>query len=132
VKRLIQYPLEDGGTIWVEVEEPLQEGSLVPAATPREMIVKASETLEAALDKVKPAIRGIVGRLRDLGDPPDEFAVEFGLKLNAEAGAILASAGAEANLVLTLTWKRERKSDRWRRVGRRRRASTLYTLYHGQ
>jgi len=35
--------------------------------------------------------------------------VEFGLKMSAEAGAVVAAAGAEANYKVTLTWKREQK-----------------------
>ena len=35
--------------------------------------------------------------------------MEFGLKMNAEAGAVVAAAGAEANHKVTLTWKREQK-----------------------
>ncbi len=33
----------------------------------------------------------------------------FGLKMNAEAGAVIASGGVEANYKVTLTWKREEK-----------------------
>jgi Trypsin-co-occurring domain 1 len=40
------------------------------------------------------------------GNPPDEVQVELGIILNAEAGAILASASAGANYKVTMTWKR--------------------------
>jgi hypothetical protein len=36
---------------------------------------------------------------------PDEVSVEFGLKLDAAAGALLARAGTEAHVTVTLTWK---------------------------
>ena len=35
--------------------------------------------------------------------------MEFGRKLNAQAGAFIAAAGTEANYKVTLTWKREEK-----------------------
>ncbi|MGH2593215.1 MAG: CU044_2847 family protein [Anaerolineae bacterium] len=40
-------------------------------------------------------------------DAPDEVGVEFGIKLNAEAGAFVALAGAEANYKVTLKWTKK-------------------------
>ena len=71
------------------------------------VVKKASQTFQSALDKIRPAASIIITKLRDLTDPPDEIEVEFGLTLNAEAGAVVALAGAEANYTVTLTWKRE-------------------------
>ena len=107
MKRLIEFDLEDGGSILVEVEEP--EGAVVPAARAGGVPEKARQTFEAALEKIKPAAGTIIAKLRGLSDPPDEVGVEFGLKLSAEAGAFVASAGTEANYKVTLTWKREKK-----------------------
>ena len=70
---------------------------------------KAQETFEAALDKIRPAAQTIIQKLRALHDPPDQIQVEFGLKLNAQAGAFIAAASTEANYKVTLTWKREEK-----------------------
>ena len=41
------------------------------------------------------------------GNPPDEVQVEFGIVLNAEAGAVLAAASAGANYKVTMTWKQQ-------------------------
>jgi hypothetical protein len=106
MKRLIEFPLEGGGSIWIEVEEPDPPGGVVHAARPADMLARASQTFEEALDKIKPAASVLVAKLHGLSDPPDEMAVQFGLKLNAEAGAVVAAAGAEANYTVTLTWKR--------------------------
>jgi hypothetical protein len=104
---LIEYDLEDGGSILVQVKEPLSEGRVVKAASAGEVIEKAEQTFEEALDRVKPAAGAIINKLRELTDPPDEIEVEFGLTMNAKAGAFVASAGVEANYAVTLTWKRE-------------------------
>ncbi len=106
MKRLIEFPLEEGGSIWVEVDEPEPPGGVVRAANPVEMMAKASQTFDEALDKIRPAADILVAKLRGLTDPPDEMAVQFGLKLSAEAGAVVAAAGVEANYTVTLTWKR--------------------------
>lgn len=60
------------------------------------------------MEKVEPMASLIVNKLRNLNEPADEVEVKFGLKLNAEAGAIIALAGAEANYEITLKWKRGR------------------------
>jgi len=108
MKHLVEFPLEDGGTILVEAEQLEPAEGVVPATRPGEVIAKATETFEHALEKVKPAANAIINKLRGLSDPPDEIEVEFGLKLNAEAGGVVASAGAEANYKVTLNWKREK------------------------
>ena len=107
MKRLVEFPLEEGGTILVEVDAPKEPG-IVPAARGA-TVEKAQQTFEQALEKIRPAAQSIIAKLRDLNDPPDEVEVEFGVKMNAEAGAIFASVSGEANYKVTLTWKQEKK-----------------------
>jgi len=104
---LIEFPLEDGSSLWVEVSEATPRG-LTPAAR-GDLPVRATQTFEAALEKVRPAAQAIIQKLRSLHDAPDEIEVEFGLKLSAEAGAVIAAGGVEANYKVTLKWKREEK-----------------------
>lgn len=107
MRRVVKFPLEDGDFILVEVDVP-EEAGMVPAAR-GEVVQRAQQTFEAALEKVRPAAQAIIRKLRALHDPPDEIEVEFGLKMSAEAGAIVAAGGVEANYKVTLTWKREAK-----------------------
>ncbi len=112
MKRLIEFPLEDGSTILVEVDEAESaRGTLRVDRGGRDdkTVEKANQTFETALDTVKPTANAVISKLRDLYDPPDEISVEFGLKLSAEAGVVLAAAGIEANYKVTLKWKKEEK-----------------------
>ncbi|MDW7991470.1 MAG: CU044_2847 family protein [Anaerolineae bacterium] len=112
MRRLVEFPLEDGTSVWVEVEE-VEGPGMVPAARGEGVPERARQTFEAALERVRPLAKAVICKLRTLADPPDEIdeiEVEFGLKLNAEAGAILAAAGTEAHYTVTLTWKREGKA----------------------
>jgi hypothetical protein len=110
MKRLVEFSLQEGGTMLVEVDEPegraetAMRGSVVKAARPGEIADKAKDTFEDALDKIKPAAQAIINKLRELHDAPDEIGVEFGIKLSAEAGAFIASAGVEANYTVSLKW----------------------------
>lgn len=108
MRRLIEFPLEDGSSVWVEVEE-IERPGMVPAVREEGVPERSQQTFEAALEKVRSFAGAIINKLRALSDPPDEVEVEFGLKLNAKAGAILAIASTEANYRVTLTWKREDK-----------------------
>lgn len=104
LNRLIEYKLDDGQTILVEVVEPTP-GGLAPVGRTADTIVRAQKTLSEALDNVRPVAEAIIGKLSNLSTRPDEVSVEFGVKLSANAGAILAAAGAECNYVVKLTWK---------------------------
>lgn len=106
MKRLIEFPLEAGGSILIQVEELAEEASTTRAGRASDAVVQAHQTFEAALERLKPIADAIIARLRGLTDPPDEVQVEFGVTLSAEAGVVVASASAEANYRVTLTWRR--------------------------
>jgi mevalonate kinase len=105
MKRLIEYTLENGGSIVIEVDEPAQDG--VTRAGRGDVVEKATQKFEETLQRVKPATLAIISTLRELSDSPDEASVEFGVKLGSKAGVVIASAEAEANFVFKLTWKRK-------------------------
>lgn len=107
LKYLIEFPLEADGSVVIEVDEPAPTGGPVRAARPGEIVAKASETFESALERIRPSTSILLTQLRSLTDIPSEIEVEFGLKLSAEAGAIVASAGGEAHYKITLRWKAE-------------------------
>lgn len=109
MKQLIAFPLEDGSTTIIEVNEP--EG-VRRAARPGEIAETASQKFEEALGKIKPAIKAVIAKLRDIGESPDEVGLEFGIKLGAKAGAFIASADAEATFKVTLAWKRKEETDK--------------------
>jgi len=73
------------------------------------------ELSNKALDSALGTISQMAQRVRALRDKiPAEFTqveVEFGIKLDAEAGALLAKAGGEAAISVTLTWERPEEDD---------------------
>ena len=103
MKQLVEYELEDGGTILVEVDVP--EAGLERAGR-GDQIVKAKERFADALEQIKPVAQIVLSKLGGLS--ADEIGVEFGIKLSAKAGVIIASADTEANFTVTMTWKREK------------------------
>jgi len=103
---LVEFPLENGDVVLVEVQELEPETGIERAALAPDLPRRAAQTLESAFDKIKPAINAIVTKIRDVG-APDNIEIEFGLKLSAEAGAFFAATGAECNFKVTLKWERK-------------------------
>jgi len=102
MKRLVEFPLEEGGSIVVEIDEPESGGTI--RAGREETIEKARETFEEALHRVLPAATSVVEKLRSMMSRPDAIEVNFGINLSTRAGAFIASAAAEANFGVTVRW----------------------------
>ena len=101
---LIEVPVDGGGRLLVQASDDDLPGHLELAALrPGEVVTRAAESLESALDQVRPAMQAIVSRLTALS--PDEVAVEFGMLLSAETGVVIAKGTAEVHFTVTLTWK---------------------------
>lgn len=104
MSELLRFDLDDGTSVLVEVAD--DEPGVVRAARSGEVVQAATGAFEAGLDGVREAASAALRRLRDVAEPPDEVSLEFGVRLNAEAGAVIAKAGVEGHLHVTLTWRR--------------------------
>jgi surfactin synthase thioesterase subunit len=102
---VVEVPVDGGGRLLVQAfDDDLPGGLELAALQPGRIVARAQESLEAALDQIKPAIHAVVGRLTAMS--PDEATVEFGILLGAETGAIVAKGTAEVHFAITLTWRR--------------------------
>ncbi len=127
--RLAKFVLPDGSSIVAEVDDDsyhppilppsaegdspgrLMRGGFNPApaaasAVATELVVRANDTFDTALERIRSAADAMLIRLTSLTQPPDELTVEFGVKLNAETGAVIAKAATEANFTIHLKWSR--------------------------
>jgi Trypsin-co-occurring domain 1 len=106
-KQLAEYSLADGTKFLVEIEEPEDSAIERVALSPIREVIKATQTFEQALEKVKPVASTLIAKLRDLSTPTNSVEVKFGLKLTADAGAIFATVGGEVNYEITLKWQED-------------------------
>ena len=92
-------------TFGIEVKEPTLSRGFSPIGRGN-----AAEKIsyEKAIDKVKPAADYLLQAIKNLDAAPESVEVTFGIKLSTKAGAVIASAAAEGNFEVTLTWKRDR------------------------
>lgn len=107
-KGIAQFSLEDGTKFLVEVDEPDTAAVERVAIDTGKLVVQATQSFEEAIEIVKLVASALITRLKQgLTIPASEVEVKFGLKLNAEAGAIIASVGGDVNFEITLKWKAE-------------------------
>jgi hypothetical protein len=103
---LLEYPLENGGSILVAVEDesgPVTRGWGEDRS--RKIAEQATETFEAAVAKVRSTADAMLASLSGLKSTPDEITVEFAIQLNAAAGVCIATLGSTANFKIALKWK---------------------------
>jgi hypothetical protein len=106
VKRLVEFPLEDGGSVLVEVDEP--PAGPVTRGLGRDsptLAERTDKTFEEATAAVTPAAASLIAQLRSISSPPAEIVLEFGVQLSAQTGAFIASAAAAANFKVSMTWR---------------------------
>ncbi|MFB8790864.1 MAG: CU044_2847 family protein [Potamolinea sp.] len=110
MKRIVEFPLESGDSVLIEVDEPGPTDARIGLGN--KVVKTAQQSFESALEKVKPLASAILSKVRSLNEPADEVEVKFGIKMSAELGAIVTSGSAEVNYEITLKWKGESKDDR--------------------
>jgi hypothetical protein len=102
MRSLVEYPLEGGGSVAVEVDDTSRGAAR--GWQPDQATARASETLERAIDRVRPAADAVLKSFRDGAAAPDAVEIEFGIALTAEAGAIIARTQGEVHFRVTVTW----------------------------
>jgi hypothetical protein len=107
---LVEFKTDDGAVIVVEGIEDESGSRLV--ARGGDGAVQATRTFEGSLEGVRAAAESALRVFRDGSLRPDSVEIEFGVKLTAEAGALIAKSAAEGHLVVKLSWAPERPGPR--------------------
>ncbi|MCX5360088.1 CU044_2847 family protein [Streptomyces sp. NBC_00124] len=104
--------LDDGSLLRVETATPTgtprtPSDAYEPIGRPRpaETVASAADTLRDAVDRVCPAVQDVVDSLRAMPRRPDRITLEFGVKVTAEAGVVLARTAAEAHFTVGVEWE---------------------------
>ncbi|GGX93574.1 CU044_2847 family protein [Streptomyces hiroshimensis] len=101
--QLIRFRTEDGGEAVVEVSE--DEPGIVAVSRLGDAIADATGSLEEGLNRIRGIAQTTLNRLISLPRPPEEVTVEFGVRLNATAGAVIARTETEGHLKVAMVWR---------------------------
>lgn len=104
---LVRFESGQDGVVLVEVADPVDgSGGRVTRGGGRSaaVIADAGESLEQVLGKIGPVIQGVVTKLRESADWPEQVEVEFAVKISADSNVIIARAGGEANFRVLMRW----------------------------
>lgn len=101
---LMRFTLDRDESVLVEVDA--DDPMISPVSRTGEVIESAALSFRASLTQVRSAAEAALGTFRDMDARPDEVSVEFGVKLNAQAGAVIAKTGVDGHLRIALTWRR--------------------------
>ena len=100
--RLVEFPLDHGGNVVVELDEPPAGQTMRGLGKDRSWIVEqAGRTFEDATAAVTPR----PDRPAPVDNPPGEVGLEFGVSLSAQTGAFIASVTGQANFKVSMTWR---------------------------
>jgi len=102
------FTIQEDAPILVEFayQPGLQETSLSAA----DLAERSARALDSAMGTIQQMARRVVRTVNALhiAERPKQVEIEFNLKLDAEVGAIVAQASAEAGFNVKLTWEREK------------------------
>ncbi|MFF4338523.1 CU044_2847 family protein [Kitasatospora sp. NPDC001540] len=104
---LVEFRTTDGTKVVVEAGPGERSGgaqSVSRGSRGASAVHQASQTFNEALQSMHTAAEAALGVFRDGTLKPDTVQIEFGVKLSAEAGAVIAKTAVEGNLVVKLSW----------------------------
>lgn len=109
-KRVMEFKMDDGTPVYVEVAqgEGYDAERVTRGGSGQHGFVEAEKRFTDAISRVKPAAEFVLNAFREMNEP-DQIGLEFGVKFNAKAGAILASVDSEATFKVSLLWKKAGK-----------------------
>ncbi|MBJ7906272.1 CU044_2847 family protein [Streptomyces sp. DSM 110735] len=103
---LLRFPApDDDGHLIVEVAD--DDPAVVEVSRLGNAVADATASFEDGMDRIRNAAVSALRRLRDMPSRPDEVGLEFGIRFNAEFGAVIAKSEGEAQLKVTMTWRRD-------------------------
>ncbi|MFJ1614329.1 MULTISPECIES: CU044_2847 family protein [unclassified Streptomyces] len=100
---LMEFTTDSGATVTVEVDRHTP-GAHPVALGDDNTLARAGRTFDSALTGIRSAAESALAVFRDGALKPDGVELEFGVKITAEAGAVIAKSAVEGHLVVKLSW----------------------------
>ena len=100
---------DNDDVILVEFED--ESGLRSVSNDPNELLEKSQMAIERSMKTVKRMAKKAVKTIKEIpvSERPSTVQFQFGIKMNGEAGAVVAKMGAEAAITVTMTWEHKDK-----------------------
>jgi hypothetical protein len=93
------------GTVRFEVAYTSNTEGEVEAVKPQDALKKVKDALGEAGRTIKAISEQVAEYVSEMQHKPEELEVEFGVKVDGEFGAVVATLGSGAHLSVKLRWK---------------------------
>ena len=100
---LARFALDGGGSVVVEVDE---DPAVTRAVRAGAVLRDARLSFNNALTEVRDAAAAALAQFRAMPHEPSEVKIKFSVRLDAEAGAVIARTGVSGNFEVAVTWRR--------------------------
>lgn len=104
--RLIEFTLDNTTSVLVEAADDLPATGMERVSERGVVAELASDAFDAALAGIKPIAASVMAQLKDAVADAKEVQVEFGIKLSASAGVVIAKASTEGHCKVAIKWVR--------------------------
>jgi hypothetical protein len=103
----IETQTKDGSTIRIEVTDTSKVGAgFTRPATPTHISTEeAKDAYNQLLTTIKHCANGVIDTLQTLEALPSTASIDFAVKIDAEAGAMIARSREDAQFRVSLSWK---------------------------
>jgi hypothetical protein len=91
----------------VLVEFSLRAGEQEVHGVVEDLTMKSKLALSGAMSAIRGMASDLMDTINRMSKKPSEVEVGFGIKFDAEAGALIAKAGTEASMNVLLKWQKE-------------------------
>ncbi|MEV5975837.1 CU044_2847 family protein [Streptomyces sp. NPDC052114] len=99
---LVEFTTDDGARVVIADVDDAGSGSRLVSRGDEP--ARAARTFEASLDGARAAAESALRVFREGSLRPDSVEIEFGVRMSAEAGAVIVKGQAEGHLAVRLTW----------------------------
>lgn len=110
----VETQTKNGQTIRIEVDEAARLGAGFARQSPSSNV--SNEANQDAYNQMLNAIRScaddVIGTLQSLEAQPTSASVDFAVKVDAEAGAIIAKSRETGQFRVSLSWKQPDSDDK--------------------
>lgn len=109
---MTEFTINEETPILVEFsQQPGVEQVSLLNLSPEELKARSEQALDAAMSAIRHMAQRVSGLREAIPVEFSEVEIEFGIKLDWEAGVLLAKAGSEGSISVTLTWERKGQED---------------------